>query len=375
MCNGGVNRDARWSPAAYPALSIDMTRLYRLISFWSASALAISSVVPGAFAQSVEHLPQSNHAVIAGEFDSEHVRNSSSSELLTFTVLGSMGGPIPDAVRAQPANLVRFGETAILLDAGDGATQAIARTGLSLGDIDAIVISHFHSDHLGGLFAMLAQREHGRYSSHLTIVGPPGIKALIEDLVAAIGVADPQWRRSLGSTGIPHHWDIREIVDGEGLTLGDIELRAAENSHYSTAEPDAPVEPPISLSFRFAAGGIDVVYTGDTGPSEKVEQLCEGADILVSELIDIDSAISGIVDARPDLDPNQRDAVERHLRTHHLQAADVARMANSCRPQMLIVTHFVGSVEALPANLSPIAVGFSGPIIAARDGQSFRITR
>ena len=103
-----------------------------------------------------------------------------------FITLGTHGGPVSDRNRSQPANALVVGNAVYLVDAGDGAVQQLARAGLSLAAVRAVFISHIHIDHTGGLFAVLGLRHQMGSTGKVTVYGPPGIKAMVDGLVAAI---------------------------------------------------------------------------------------------------------------------------------------------------------------------------------------------
>jgi beta-lactamase superfamily II metal-dependent hydrolase len=82
---------------------------------------------------------------------------------MVWTTLGTMSGPIPSPDRSQPANLLWNSQHAILIDAGDGAAEQVAKAGHSLSDVDTIILSHLHIDHTGGLSALIGMR----YQQHI----------------------------------------------------------------------------------------------------------------------------------------------------------------------------------------------------------------
>src|SRR5688572_27624662 len=103
-----------------------------------------------------------------------------------FVTLGTNSGPNTSSRRAQPANYVRYGDTTLLVDAGDGVSEQLGKAGVSLGEIDAVLVSHLHFDHTGGLFAFLGRRFQTRVFSKLTVYGPPGTKRTVDGLIAAM---------------------------------------------------------------------------------------------------------------------------------------------------------------------------------------------
>lgn len=68
------------------------------------------------------------------------------------------GSPFPDEKRAGPCTLVVAGRRMFVFDAGSGSARSLVRMGFSPGRIDAIFLTHFHSDHIDGLGELLLQR-------------------------------------------------------------------------------------------------------------------------------------------------------------------------------------------------------------------------
>ncbi len=83
----------------------------------------------------------------------------------TWTTLGTNSGPIPRKDRSEPANLLRYGDQAILVDAGDGASVQLAKAGVPLAGLHALVISHLHWAVIGRL-RRAAQRSGNHAESH-----------------------------------------------------------------------------------------------------------------------------------------------------------------------------------------------------------------
>ena len=290
---------------------------------------------------------------------------------VTFTTLGTNSGPISNPARGESANLVRSGDTAVLVDVGDGAAEQLAKAGLHIGDLDAVFISHLHFDHTGGLFALVSLRFQAGYAQPLTIYGPPGTKALVAGLLKAMepGTATVRTMRPKGAGDPDSGLTVVEIGDGAVLTVGPVKVRAAANSHYDTLPRDAR---PVSLSYRFDAPGRSMLFTGDTGPSPAVEALCgDGVDLLVSEIMDPKLAIQHIRERRPDIPVFALPIVEGHFRKEHLSPEEVGKLAAACGAKALVLTHIALEDGELAGARETIATRYPGSITFAKDLQTF----
>ncbi|WP_341917829.1 MBL fold metallo-hydrolase [Hydrocarboniphaga effusa] len=295
-----------------------------------------------------------------------------------WVTLGTGSGPLSFFERGQPANLLRAAGQSILVDAGDGATEQLIRTGVLLDDVGTVFISHLHFDHTGGLFAFLGRRFQTRQTSALTIYGPPGIKRTIDGLIAAMQpMNDAEGTKGvfavLGRPKPGENIKTIELTDGAQVKIGDIRITAATNSHYVLADEKGTGN--HSFALRFDAPGRSIVYTGDTGPSEKVEKLAKGADLLVAEIMDADEALDRI--GKSGLKINfalaavAKVAIKDHFVKEHLSPEDVGSMAQRAGVKALVLTH-----NALgPDNLEParkrIAAAYPGPVTFAQDGRAY----
>lgn len=293
-----------------------------------------------------------------------------------FITLGTMGGPIPDPQRSQPANVLVVGRDAYLIDAGDGAAEQLAKAGIRLPQVKAVVLSHLHFDHTGGLAAVLGLRFQTNVPGKLRIVGPPGTREMVAGLVASMkpaaeaGYGDP----SAPKVDPADLVEVAEIGDGATFRLGTAEVTARQNTHYSFApgsEQDLHFK---SLSFRFDLPDRSIVYTGDTGPSRAVEELARGADLLVSEMIDVERTVANVRQNTPDMTPDNFRGLTWHLSHHHLTAEQVGVLAQAAGVKRVVVTHVVApnaSKAQLNGYVSQIAAHYGGPAEIADDLDAF----
>lgn len=291
------------------------------------------------------------------------------SDETRFVTLGTQSGPISYPDRAQPANLLYRNSQYILIDVGDGAAGQLAKAGIGLGDIDTIFISHLHFDHTGGLFGLIGTRAQAMNLEPVTVYGPPGTGATVTALLEAL-------KPAFGQLGRPEPIiEVEEIGDGSKVTLGDITVTAVSNSHYAntikTGTPEA--ERFVSLSYRFDTPDRSIVFTGDTGPSEKVVALAQGADLLVSEIIDVEGTLDQIRALRPEVNETALEVVASHFEHEHLVAEEAGRLAREAGVGALVLTH-IGGAET-PADIArlntAVAAEYDGPITFANDLDTF----
>ena len=273
-----------------------------------------------------------------------------------WTTLGTAGGPVPTADRAEPSNLLKVGDRLILVDAGDGTVNQLARLGVSLGVVDSVFISHHHHDHTGGLAAVIGLRWMNSYAGRLTVYGPPGTAEIVRGIIASL---QPQARIGfgVGAEIVPPEATVRvvELADGETVTSGNLRVTAAANTHFDHAgQPDAHA---LSFSYRFDYGSRSITYSGDTGPSQALARLAAGSDLLVTEIMELDGLIAAVQRQRPDMPPVLRSQIEQHLREHHLTAEAVGELARDAHVSQILLTHYSISPSPLAASADALMEG------------------
>jgi len=306
---------------------------------------------------------------VTGLFAVASVASAQSSRDIWFT-LGTGGGPVALASRSQPANLLISDTTAVLVDAGDGTAEQLAKIGVPLARIKAILLSHLHADHVGGLAAILALRAQMKITHPLAILGPGGTKGFVDGIQKALAVVPVSDGSALSSPG--EGVDVMELASGGTIDLGEISVLSIENTHYAIDKDDD--SRPRSLSFRIRTPWRTIVYTGDTGPSADVTRLASGVDLLISEVIDTEAELKTLAPVLAGMPPERIEGLRNFFRSHHLEINEVANLAKQANPKFVALTHFGRGTEGVEANLrivSTIGRSFSGPIVLARDLDAF----
>jgi ribonuclease BN (tRNA processing enzyme) len=170
-------------------------------------------------------------------------------------------------------------------------------------------------------------------------------------------------------------------VTKDGLVYKDkwIKVTAAENSHYVMRNQIPGDWRDKSFSYRVETKDRVIVFTGDTGPSEAVVKLARKADILVSEVIDLDGIERSLRDARgPDGAPLSEEAFRSfydHLTREHLPADELGKMAAKAKVKMVVLSHLVvqpgGDTAVVEKLAAAVRAHYDGPVVVGNDLDSF----
>ncbi|HVF45603.1 MAG TPA: MBL fold metallo-hydrolase [Pyrinomonadaceae bacterium] len=187
---------------------------------------------------------------------------------MRLTVLGS-GTSVPHPRRSASAHWVEAPGGTLLLDMSGPAVHRMAEEGCEWWGLDAVWVSHFHLDHVGGVAPFLfgtkyAPQTQGR-TKPLTVYGPRGTRKLLETFDGAGGYKIFEQ---------PFPLEVREVSPRAEFEFFD-GLRAETFSTPHTSE---------SLAVRLTdAGGASLVYTSDTGFTEALAGFARAADLFLME--------------------------------------------------------------------------------------------
>ena len=281
------------------------------------------------------------------------------------------GSPMPSPDRAGPCTVVTAGRHVFVVDVGEGGVRNLSRIGYGAGRVEAVFLTHFHSDHIDSLGALMLQRwATSAAATPLPVYGPPEVEAVTAGFNQAYAL-DRGYR-------IAHHGP--KIVPPGGFGLEPHPAEAARNGKprmiyaanglqvFAFAVDHRPVAP--AYGYVFAYKGRRVVITGDTAATTLVERAAKGADVLVHEALSTrmvamqhDAAIRA---GRANLAQIFNDIKSYHATPE--QAADTAERAGV---KMLLLTHIV---PPLPYSILEVPfVGdartrFKGRLIVGHDG-------
>lgn len=286
---------------------------------------------------------------------------------LGWITLGTMSGPIPSAVRHQPANVLYDGTSAIVVDCGDGVVDQLRKVGIPLPVVRTVILSHLHVDHTAGLYGLIGRRLQAHIPGALTIYGPPGTLRVVNAIRSSFDFASGLIAQVPDLVRQPDaEITVVEITDGSRFTLGRIEVTAAVNTHYSYPEGSPEAKRYQSLSLRFDTPTRSIAYTGDTGPSENVERLARGADMLISEITDPEQVTSQLSRTLP-IPPAALAAIQRRFQLEHLTADEVGLLASRAEVKSVVITHNPLTAENMDRARDTIGSRFTGPVSFAND--------
>jgi ribonuclease Z len=279
-----------------------------------------------------------------------------------ITLLGT-GVPTPRPERFGPSTLVEAGDQKLLIDAGRGAAIRLYQLGVPLGRLDALLLTHYHSDHVSGVpdvwLTGWLSSHYGTRTTPFRVIGPTGARTLMENLERAyaldikIRIADEK----LSPTGIAV---AVEEFDRDGIVFehGGLKVVAFEVDHGDVIKP--------AYGYRFEYAGRIAVISGDTRYNENVIKYATGADLLVHE----------VAAARPEL---MKEAYVQRIIGHHVTPTEAARVFATAKPKLAAYTHFVmvGSPQVPSPTVDDILAEsrktYAGPLVAGEDLMSFEI--
>lgn len=185
---------------------------------------------------------------------------------VTLTFLGS-GDAFGSDGRLQTCLALRGGGPTILLDCGASSLIGLKRGGIAPNDVAAVLLSHLHGDHFGGVPFLVLDGQFSRRDRPLTIAGPPGAR---ERVVSAMEVLFPG--SSLADRRF--HTNLVELAPGSASAVGPVTVTGYPVEHPSGA-------PAYALRVEWA--GRTVAYSGDTEWCESLVDAARGADLFVCE--------------------------------------------------------------------------------------------
>ncbi len=247
------------------------------------------------------------------------------------------GSIVPTPYRFGSGHYVEAGEGRFLLDCGPGVLEKMKNLSLSPFKLTALLLTHFHIDHVADIFPLLKLRAFtpeglpNKTPEKLRIFGPKGLKRFLETLIdnnEFFSYVKTLMRyESYSSLEEVEPWRVFEV---EGVRL-----------------TSAPVTHDGGVAYRLESKGVSLVFSGDTSFSENLVKLAAGVDVLVHECSF----------------PHER------LVGQHVSEIELARIVAKVRPKIVVVTHLYPIWEGEEHRIAKtLEQSYRCKVVISRDG-------
>ncbi len=268
---------------------------------------------------------------------------------VALQILGS-GGPIADDGRASTGFVVWIdGKSRVLIDAGGGTFLRFGEAGARFTDLDFVVLSHYHTDHVADFPALIKSGNFSSRKRSLRVAGPggarmfPGLEEFLRALFDRDGGAYAYLSSFLDGTNGAPMLTRREVASGDPMvvyTSDDLLVEAMRVPHGIVP----------AVAFRVTAGDVKMVFASDQNGSDPAfREFAADASILVMHMV-VPEGIEG---------------VGRRL---HAPPSVIGSIAADAKPGTLVLSHFMArSLRRLDSNVALVRERYNGKVVLAED--------
>lgn len=283
--------------------------------------------------------------------------------MTTEVILTGTGVPHPAPGRAGPGVLIRCGEVALQIDAGRATVLRLAEAGCALHSLDAIFITHVHSDHVIDLADVVMTRwiqSTLHPAPPLPILAVEGrVTRFAADMLSAYG--DDIALRVEHVQPAPPVLDVRAFA----FTVDPTEVWCSADGTVRVEAVGVHHEPVTeAVAYRVTTPDGVVVISGDTRVCEEVRDLARSADVLVHEACR-QTAMNNAIAGTP----------FENIFDYHADTVALGTMAAAAEVRHLVLTHLIPAptteehVSRFEADVR--AGGYTGPLSVGRDLDRF----
>ncbi len=274
------------------------------------------------------------------------------SARIGFVLLGS-GAVRNNPRRGGPAQILVVDGHVLMFDCGRSACTGLARAGVPVEDVDRLLLTHLHFDHVTDVpYFVFVGWNNGR-ANPLRVYGPAGAARFVERIVRPPFEQDIASRVGHGKDASSLDPDVVD-VSAEGVVVAE---RGYRVSAMFTEHASMP-----SLAYRVDVGDRRVVITGDGPPSPTLTEFCRDADLLVSEC----SGTADFLAAQP-------------WGAWHTNPETLAAMASEANVRRVVIKHLVmeditGDPRDSERMGDAIRNGYDGEVLVGEDGLTVDVT-
>ena len=244
--------------------------------------------------------------------------------MMELTLLGT-GCPKVDYKRFGPANLITTKMTNILVDCGSGITQRLDQINISTADIDALFLTHLHSDHVIDLYQLIISSWHSYRTKPWKVYGPKGTKKFVSKIMNAW--QDERMQRikyENRSSTKAFNIIVKEFSTSGTIKIKDLKIKYFEVDHK-------PV--PFAYGFCFLKDNKKLTISGDTRPCENIMKFGQLSDVLLHEVF--------IEDEIKETNKMRTLKTLHNVKDYHTPSSIVGKVASLTRCKKLVLTHLV----------------------------------
>lgn len=294
---------------------------------------------------------------------------------LHVAIVGS-GSPLPDPKRGNPCVAVIAGKKVCIVDAGEQSSETLNRMQIDAGHIETVLLTHFHSDHIGGLGSINLQRwiAQGERPA-MKVFGPPGVERVVNGLNEAYAL-DSSYRTAHHGSGVAQPETSAMIAEEFQLPAGEESKVVLEGDGLKVTTfvvDHSPVEP--AVGFRFDYKGRSAVISGDTVYAPPLVKASKGADLLVHDALSR-GLLKLVEDAAGNAGLDKRQQILADVWDYHATPQEAARAAAEAGVGALALTHIVPPLPLKGLEgpfLGDTRKRFSGPLWLANDGDLYSL--
>ncbi|MDZ4373775.1 MAG: MBL fold metallo-hydrolase [Phenylobacterium sp.] len=269
-------------------------------------------------------------------------------DALRVAICGT-SAPLPSLKRAKSCIAVIAGGKIYIVDVGPESVENLMLWGIPLGQVDGVLLTHFHSDHIGDLGELNLQTWVQGRPGPLAVYGGPGVERVVAGFNEAYAL-DQTYRTAHHTAKLmpAETWPLaaRSVAMPQGVAAPSAVVLEKDGLRITAIETNhAPVHP--AYAYRFDYKGRSVVITGDTTADPRLTAASRGADILLSEALNREMIETLEAQARG----AGRDRVAHimdDIQSYHISPTEAAEAANEANVRLLALYHL------LPAPDNPL---------------------
>ena len=291
-------------------------------------------------------------------------------------VLCGTGSPIAAPDRAEACTAVIAGGHFFLVDAGPGSANVADLANLPLDHLQGVMLTHFHSDHIGDLGEVTTRSWIAGRAQPLDVYGPPGVARVVDgaremyaaDVDARVLHHGDQSMPRAAAGAVAHEIPLAEAIDADALVFDQDGLRVT----MFRVDHD-PVRPAVGYRFDYKARSV--VVSGDTKKSSNLIAHAKGADLLVHEALAAQLTARAVKVAR-EMGMERTAKLAGDIPGYHSTPRQAGEVAQEAGVSHLVLSHLVPPPRNFlmeRAFTSEARAAFSGEVTLGEDGMRFSL--